>query len=519
MMGQAWRRGAAVVMTALVVAALAGCARAPATGEPIFTGGMTETQEKRLGAEQHPKLVKAFGGEYDDGEVQPYVRELGMQLARTSELPGLDWTFTVLDTPMVNAFALPGGYIHVTRGLVALADNEAQLAGVLAHEIGHVTARHSAERYGSQILAGIAGIATGILLGGEAAQAMGSLSQVALSSYSRGQEFEADTLGVRYLARAGYDPEAMAAFLGKMQAEARLEATLRGRPESANRFNILQTHPRTVDRVKEAVAAAGGRVVAEPRLGREAYLAKLDGMTYGYSAEEGFVRDRSFAHPKLRFAFEVPPGFRLVNSTRQVAAFGPEDSLVIFDRATEGARADVLEYMTRTWAARTRLSQVERITVNGMDAAAGRTQVRTREGRRDLRLVAIRYDPETIYRFLFLTPPAMTERLNEDLRRTTYSFRKVSAEEAASLEPLRLVVHTVQSGETQESLAEQMPFAEFRLERFRVLNDLSPEDSLTPGQKVKLVVGWEGHVQRPVRRVSSIVACGTRRTGCMAGNA
>lgn len=489
MIGRSWRRSMAAVMTALLIPALAGCARAPATGEPIFTGGMTQAQEKRLGAEQHPELVKAFGGEYGHAEIQAYVQELGVKVARTSELPGLDWTFTVLDTPMVNAFALPGGYIHVTRGLVALADNEAQLAGVLAHEIGHVTARHSAERYGSQILAGIAGIATGILLGGEAAQAMGSLSQVALSSYSRSQEFEADTLGVRYLARAGYEPDAMAAFLRKMQAEARLEAKLRGRPEAADQFNILQTHPRTVDRVQEAVAAAGGRVVAEPRLGRETYLAKLDGLTYGYSAEEGFVRDRRFAHPKLRFAFEVPPGFRLVNSTRQVVAFGPEDSLVIFDRATKSARGDVLEYMARTWAARTRLSQVERITVNGMDAATGRTQVRTRQGRRDLRLVAIRYDPETIYRFLFVTPPAMTERLNEELRRTTYSFRKLSAEEAAALEPLRLVIHTVQPGETQESLAERMPFAAFRLERFRVLNGLSPDDSLKPGQKVKLVAG------------------------------
>lgn len=480
-------------MTALAAAAVlavtAGCATAPATGDPIFTGGLTPAKEKEIGREQHPKLVRQFGGEYQDAELQRYVRELGLALAGESELPELDWRFTVLDTPIVNAFALPGGYVYVSRGLVELADNEAELAGVLAHEIGHVTARHSAERYGGQILAGVAGLAAGILLGGEAARVTSALGNVALSGYSRSQEFEADTLGVRYIAQAGYDPEAMAGFLETMQANSRLEATLRGNPEAAEQFSLLQTHPRTADRVREAIAAAGARLVADPRLGREAYLQAIDGIVHGHGPEQGFVRGRNFQHPELRFAFEVPEGFRLFNGPTQVVAFGPEDSLILFDRAGKDVSLDVVDYLTRSWAPRLRLRQVERIAVDGLPAATGTAQVRTNKGRRDLRLVAIRFDADAMYRFLFVTPPAMTDRLNAPLRQTTYSFRKLGAEEAAALEPLRLRIHTVQPGETQESLAERMPFADFKLERFRVLNGLAPDDRLEPGQKVKLVVG------------------------------
>ena len=153
----------------LLLLALGACATAPATGRSFFTGGLSESEEAKLGAEQHREVVKEFGGVYEDAELARYISSLGTLLARTSELPDLTFTFTVLDSPIVNAFALPGGYVYVTRGLLALAQNEAQLAGVLAHEIGHVTARHSAERHGQATLAGIATVGLGILAGGSAA--------------------------------------------------------------------------------------------------------------------------------------------------------------------------------------------------------------------------------------------------------------------------------------------------------------------------------------------------------------
>mgnify|MGYP006425527975 CR=1 FL=1 len=471
---------------ALTLPALTTCARAPATGDPIFTGGMTMEKEREIGAEQHPKLVKAFGGEYEDPQMRGYVDELGETLAAQSELPNLDWTFTLLDTPVVNAFALPGGYVYVTRGLVSLANNEAELAGVIGHEIGHVTARHSAERYGGSILANVAGLASAIFLGGEAARATSSLGQVALASYSRSQEFQADSLGVRYLARTDYEAEAMATFLDSLQANTELQATLRGNPDAADQFNIMQTHPRTPERVRAAIDDAAqtldGTITA-----REPFLDQIAGLRYGYSPEEGFVRGRRFLHPTLRFAFEVPEGFTLFNAATQVTAFGPEGAVIVFDRAQKPGSADPLTYLQRDWAANARLQEVERVSVNGLEAATGRTQGRIRQGRRDFRLVAIRYDDDTIYRFMFVTKPGSTARFNVPFRETTHSFRALDESEAQALKPLTLRIHTVQQGESVDSLARQMPFDDHQVLRFRTLNGLKEGDSLTPGQTVKLV--------------------------------
>ncbi len=481
-------RACIAALACALLALATGCATAPATGESFFTGGLSEERERELGAEQHPKMLEAFGGAYEDEAVQAYVDSVGTLLAKTSEMPELDFTFTVLDSPMVNAFALPGGYVYVTRGLLALAGSEAELAGVLAHEIGHVTARHAAQRYGGQMLATAANLAAAILLGGPAAQATGGLAQIALAGYSRSQESEADRLGVRYLTRVGYEPQAMAGFLEKLQAHSRLEAELRGRPEAADRFSLLQTHPRTAERVREAIVEAGGKTVREPMTARDIYLDKIDGLLYGDDPEQGFVRGRRFLHPQLRFAFQVPEGFRLFNSPTRVVAFGPEDSLILFDQARREGGGDMVAYLTREWVRGRRLDGVEALTVDGMPAATGTTRLDTRQGPRDVRLVAIGFDDERVYRFLFVTPPALTDSLGPELRRTTYSFRRLSAAEAARLQPLRLRVHTVAAGETVQGLARRMPFADYRLERFRVLNGLAPGESLQPGERVKLVV-------------------------------
>lgn len=482
------RRRAAGLLTALALPMLlAACARSPATGERIFTGGMSLSDEKKIGREQHPQLVQQFGGEFDEPKVTTYVKDIGQTLARRSEMPGLDWEFTVIDSPIVNAFALPGGYIHVTRRLVGLAENEAELAGVLGHEIGHVTARHSAERYGGSVLANVAGIASAIFLGRQAADAVSTLSTVALRSYSRSQELEADKLGVRYLRQHGYDPRAMATFLETLQADSRLQAVIQGLPEgAADEFNILQTHPRTSERVDEAIDAAGGR--ADGELGRDRYLAHLDGMRFGGSREQGFVRKTKFLHPELGFAFEVPDGFRLMNRPNQVAAVGPDDARIIFTAARSERRLDPGTYLTDVWAKNARLRAFERIEVNGRPAAVGLTRARTRGGQRDVRLVAVRWDARRFYRFMFVTPPGQTSRFATAFRRTTHSLRALDADEAAGLQPLRLEIHTVQPGETVADLAARMPFSDFRERRFRVLNALDDGDTLTAGDKVKLVV-------------------------------
>ncbi len=485
------RRGRLILalVALLGLSVLSACETAPGTGRTIFTGGMSAEDEARLGYQEHQKIVPQFGGAYADPALSAYVSSIGNLLVKTSEMPDQAFTFTVLDTPIVNAFALPGGYVYVTRGLLALADNEAEVAGVLAHEIGHVTARHSAERYGQHMAAGMVGLGLGILLGrGPATELFGTAATVALRAYSREQEYEADLLGVRYMARAGYDPDAMAGFLARLQAHSRFESELRGEPGKADEFGIMQTHPRTAERIGRAIQEANAKLVAEPMTARELYLSKLDGLVYGDSPAQGFVRGRRFLHPELRFAFEVPQGFRLFNSPKRILARGPDGAAILLDRAGEPSAASMLNYLTRDWAAGVDLGQVEAILINGMEAATGRARLDTRSGPFDVRFVAIRYDPRSIYRMLFLTPMRLSGRLSLALKETTYSFRKLSVPEAAALKAFRLSIHKVQPGESAAAIAERMPFEDYRLRRFLVLNGLSEGQPLPAGRKVKLVV-------------------------------
>ena len=468
----------------LVLPLLAACATAPGTGRTIFTGGLSEEGEAELGREQHPKVLAEFGGAYDDPDLNRYVTSVGNFLAQTSERPDLDYTFTILDTPVVNAFALPGGYVYITRGLLALAENEAEVAGVLGHEIGHITARHTAERYGQTMAANIAGVGLGVLLGGEAAQAGGALGALLLRSYSREQEFESDMLGGRYLARAGYDTKAMAGFLSQLQAHSRLEAELAGQPEKADAFNIMQTHPRTADRIEQALAQAGATPVADPLVGRNVYFSKIDGMIYGDKADEGYIRGRSFAHPKLKFAFEVPQGFRLYNQSQAVIARDGEGKAAIkFDRAPKAYSGSMSDYLTKVWGAKVNLRNVETITVNGLPAA---TASLTGSGK-DYRLLAVRYDAGTIYRFIFLSAADRTAALNQPFRETSYSFRKLSDAEAAALKPRRIGIYEVRAGDTASKIAARMPFGSENLKRFLVMNALTESSTLRPGEKVKIV--------------------------------
>ncbi|MGB0632024.1 MAG: M48 family metalloprotease [Alphaproteobacteria bacterium] len=475
-----------LAVAALLAGQLAGCAKNPATGGTSFTGGFSEADEVRIGRETHPKIIAEFGGEYGTAELKRYVDSIGQLLAKTSERPNLKWTFTLLNSNIVNAFATPGGYVYITRGLLALADNEAQLAGVLAHEIGHITALHHARRQGQSLLANV-GVIAAAVLGGRAGAELGQLGAVSLlQSYSRDNEYESDELGVRYLSRAGYDPGAMAGFLSKLRASSRLDAKRRGQsPETVDQFNYLATHPAPVARVQRATGLAQKANVRNPITAQDIYLSKLDGILYGDDPDQGFVRGREFLHPKLRFAFRVPEGFSVFNTPRAVHGFGPSNTRFIFDGAKPHS-GSMVNYIGRVWGAKMRLRDLERITVNGLEAATATTQARTRGGAVDLRLVAYRVD-KSIYRFIFVTPPGRTAAMSEDLRRVTYSFRTIGDREARNLNPLILRVKTVRRGETVSGLARRMPFPDYKEERFRVLNGLDENDGLRAGQKIKTV--------------------------------
>ncbi len=476
--------------------ALAGCTVNPATGKQSFTTFMSPADEKAVGREEHPKILEKSGGAYGDRDLGVYVRFVGESLARVSETPDLSFTFTVLNDPKVNAFALPGGYVYVTRGLLALADSEAEMAGVLAHEIGHVVARHTAERY-SQAVAANLGLTILGALGSTAGvpTGLGDLAsfgaEAYLQGFSREQEMEADMLGVRYMTRAGYDPRVMISFLRKLQGHDALEAALSGKRKAADRFHIMSTHPRTADRIAQAIKLAKVRPAARPRVGRDAYLARIDGMVFGDPAKQGIRKGRVFVHPQLAIRFTVPPGFVMFNAPGQVVARGPGGAAIAFDVQHGPAARRVRSlpaYLVRDWGSRLSLRAVERITINGMEAATGRDRLQTRAGPRDVRILAIRERPDRIYRFLFITPPSLTAGLTNEFKRTTYSFRRLSPQEASSIRPLRLNVVTVRPGDTAKALAARMPLGQFSLAWFETLNGLGGGQPLVPGRKVKVVV-------------------------------
>ncbi|MEM8785901.1 MAG: M48 family metalloprotease, partial [Pseudomonadota bacterium] len=337
---------------------------------------MSPEQEKKIGAEQHPKILEEFGGAYDVPEIGGYVAELGGRLVAKSEMAGQTFTFTVLNSPVVNAFALPGGYVYISRGLMALANSEAELAGVLGHEVGHVTRRHSARRYtravGAGILSEVARIGGAIMRGDAAGQILGQVagmgSQLYVLKYSRDQEYEADEVGILYIDRVGYDPFAMADFLDSMQDQSVLAAQLQGFAVDPNQVDYFSTHPNTGERVRRATqnALGTGAIAGDLPARRDAYLDLIDGLLYGDDPKEGLVVDGQFVHPDLRFRFDVPDGFSVQNSPSAVRGRHESGGQFVFAgvRSNKGSSLAVINDTFRDREGG-RLEQIRATEING----------------------------------------------------------------------------------------------------------------------------------------------------------
>lgn len=481
---------------------LGACSVNPATGKQSFTGLMSPQKEAQVGADEHPKMVEQFGGAFTQDGWQAYVNEVGQKLAALSERPDLTWTFTVVNDTDVNAFALPGGYVYVTRGLLALASDEAELAGVLGHEIGHVTARHTAQRYsataatniGIQVL-GVLSSAAGV--GGiENIAAVGA--ELALKSYSRDQEMESDMLGVRYLTRAGYDPQAMVSFFEKLSAQQRIEGLKAGDANAADKNNLLATHPRTADRIEQAIkvsgqnAAASGSGSSPAPIRRDAtrYLAQVDGLVFGEDVDEGVVQGKAFIHPKMRFRFDVPDGFTIKNTPDLVQATDKNGNSIKFAQASAKDVRDaggMGGYLTKAWSKDVAMKDVHAITVNGMDAQTASARASTNVGILDVQRIIIEQDATRYWRFQFVSKSADTQRLNVPYRLTTYSFRPLSRAEANAVQPKFIRVVKVGKGQTFQSLSASMAVDAYKSEWFEALNGIGPNDPLVAGTRVKVV--------------------------------
>lgn len=481
MLARSWRHLAVI---GLSLFSLAGCAVNSSTGSMQFVPLMSEAEEARVGAETHPKIVKAYDGVYDNDALGGYVAGVVARIAASSD-KHVRYRTTVLDSDVVNAFALPGGYVYVTRGLLALVNDEAELAGVLGHEIGHVDARHSAQRQTAAVGTSLLGAVVGAVVGNDVvSQVLGIGQKGFLASYSRDQEYEADKLGVRTLARSGYDPSAQADFLQSMDAEMKLQARLAG-SQPGGGTSWFASHPPTPDRVRAARAEARATGIApgSGRRNRNVFLSHINGMIYGDSPSQGIVDGNRFVHPKLRFSFSVPKGFRIANSSQAVMVTGPEKTIAKFDGATKPAGQPVASYLSNSWARNVRIGNLRRFKLNGMNAASALARVNNYNAR----LVVIEYSPTRVYRFLLGTLPQVGGRYDKALQSVVESFHTISKAQAARVKPRRVRVVKVRSGQTVASLAKRMAFSSYREQRFRVLNGLGENQTLRSGERVKIV--------------------------------
>ncbi|MFM5930759.1 MAG: M48 family metalloprotease [Novosphingobium sp.] len=476
----------------LMVASAGAMALLPALAQAQTVQSISQA-DREQGAKAHPQLVEEFGGAMT-GSQATYVESVGKGIAVQSGLSNAksDFTVTLLNSPVNNAFAIPGGYIYVTRDLVGLMNNEAELAGVLGHEVGHVAARHAAGRQKAATRNTVIGVLGSVLAGAVLGNSgLGSVvqkgllqgSQLLTLKYSRGQETQADNLGIDYLKRAGYDPKAMGTVLQSLSNENALEARIQG--QSATKVpEWASTHPSDGPRVKAALARAG---TATGVTNRDKFLAGIDGLMMGDDPKQGVVEGRKFTHPEFRFAFEAPQGFYMVNGTRAVAISGQSAKAELSSGAYSGNMDSYIQSVFNAAAGQAQTvdaGTIQRTTVNGLPAAYAAARVNSSGNQVDVLVFAYEFSNNQAFHFLTISQPGGA-RVFEPMFN---SMRRISATEAAAVKPRKLDVVTVKKGDTLQSLASRMAYTTYQLDRFLVLNGLTSTSQLVPGQKVKVVV-------------------------------
>lgn len=469
------------------VALLAGCAMNAATGRSQFTGLMPSSSEASVGAEENQKVMQQYGV-YENRALQAYVTRVGQRIAAQSERKDVQYTFTVLDSPVENAFALPGGYVYITRGLLALMNDEAELAGVLAHEMGHVTARHAAERYSQQVVGSLGLNVLGAVIGGGAGvnQALSTGANLFFSQYSQSQEYEADQLGVRYLAQAGYDPTAVSRFLNQLvRSDSLIKAQNGGQGDMPSLFS---THPPTASRVQRAATLAAQTSVQGGEVGRQALLQAIHGMAYGTSANEGFIRHGQFIHPDLGLAFAIPNGFQIDNQPERVVGKSQSGAAFIFDADTGGAAQGAGIYLVNWSKGKIDPASVTNSTVSGRPAATAELSGAA-DGRPVMvRLFAVNWGDGRVYRFLFLMPQGTSASEQAAMRNTAFSLRDITDAERNTAHGQQILLFQANAGDTVDSMAAKLPFeGGLNSARFRLLNGMDASEQVKAGSLYKII--------------------------------
>ncbi|MDV3256280.1 MAG: M48 family metalloprotease [Sphingomonas sp.] len=488
--------------TTLALVAAAAVAVTPALAQRGSTS--LNPRDIQEAARQHPEIVEEFGGELA-GNRAAYVQEIGRRVAAYSGTanPGQVYRFTALNSAVENAFAVPGGYVYITRQLMGIMNDESELAFVVGHETGHIAANHHQQRRSAQTSSAIWGVLGQILgavvgnnaFGGLISQSAQQFSKIRLLSFSRDQEYQADLLGIRYMAAAGYDPAGSATMLAQLTRSAALEARIQGK-QNRSTPEWASTHPLNENRMAQAaqLVRQTGRTGQGLR-NRDAFLARIDGLIVDDDPEQGVIDGRSFTHPDLRLQFTVPTGFLMQNGTRAVTIQGSAGQAQFSGGRYTGSIDDYIRQVLRAISGdrvQIALGPIQRTRVNSIPASYVVGRASTSSGAVDVGVFAYQWDADTIYHFVTL---ARGGQGFGPFGSMFNSLRRISPSEAASIRPRVLDVVTVRRGDTIQSLARRMAYRDFQLERFLALNGLAANSRLAPGQKVKLVV----HGDRPRR--------------------
>ena len=464
---------------------LTHCAQNPVSGGKDFVL-MSEQQEVQQGAQAHKEVLQEYGV-VNDPELQAYVNRIGKGLATKSHRSNLNWHFTVVDSPQVNAFALPGGYIYITRGIMAYLNSEAELAGVVGHEIGHVTARHGVRQQSTATVIGLGAILGSILVPGLNTQAgstlLQSLGQSLVAGYGREHELEADRLGAEYLARIGYNPQAMVEVIGVLKNQEQYDIQLakqEGR-EPRRYHGVFDTHPSNDARLKQVVDEAKKYQVANPVENRDAYLSAMNGTYFGDSPDQGVVRNNALLHEKLGIAVQFPQGWRVQNQPDRAVAINPQGTALVelkpgpknaqpMDSLQKGLKFD-------------QGARFESGNVNGHPAAfaAGALQGKP------VLAAAINYNGiQYLLAALARDANAYNQNRNE-MKAAINSFHTLTAEERQRARPHVIRVVKAQPGATMAQLAAQSPLGKSAEAQLRLMNDLYPSGEPKPGQMIKII--------------------------------
>ena len=475
--------GLAGVAAAAAIAV--ACATNPVTGKKELNL-MSEAQEVALGKESDAQVRQEMGI-VDDPQLQQYVAQVARRIAQNSERPSLPWTFAVVDTPAVNAFALPGGYIYVTRGILAHLNSEAELAGVLGHEIGHVTARHSAAQYSKQTAGSV-----GLLLGQIFVPELRDFGQVAeaglgllFMKFGRDDELEADRLGAAYATAQGWDPRGVASML----------ETLGRLSESTDRKGVpnwMSTHPMPEDRVarlEEQVAALRAQSTRELSVNRAAFLQHVDGLMFGDNPREGVQRGNAFLHPDMRFKLEFPQGWQIQNTPQQVVAQPQGGGAFVFLQLVQ-ARGRNLQDVAAADLGQTGLRFVEggETRVNGLPAFVGTFQGQLQQmGDVVMRSAWISHNNQ-VFRLAGLAPTSSYRQLQQVVDESVRSFEPLGAGEADRIRPNVIELYTARQGDTWESIASGPGRKLVPAQTLAIINGFSPQELPQAGDRLKIVV-------------------------------